>query len=114
MPRDTSDALRRLEEALLEEEAYAPQVVQEEDSDLLDEDLLDELLEDTAPGKDTVAYQNFSNDYGNDEEEDLLEEEYIPLVKKKDNFGFVIALCLLLMLGLCVAAFYLLRRGGLV
>ncbi len=110
MFRDRSEELRRLEEALLEEEEE-PIEDQEEDEDLLADDLLDEWLEDTAPAKEPVAYQNFSNDYGNEEE--LAEEEYIPLVKKKDNFAFVIVICLLLMVGLCVLAVWLLRRGGI-
>ena len=110
MFRDRSEELRRLEEALLEEEEVFTEN-QEEDEDLLADDLLDEWLEDTAPAKEPITYQNFSNDYGS--EEALLEEEYTSIVKKKDNFAFVIIICLLLMVGLCVLAVWLLRRGGI-
>ena len=110
MFRDRSEELRRLEEALLEEEEEQVEE-QEADDDLLADDLLDEWLLVTAPAKEPGAYQNYSNDYG--QEEDLLEEEYLPLVKKKDNFAFVIVLCLLLMVGLCALVIWLLHRGGI-
>ena len=110
MFRDRNEELRRLEEALLEEEEEFTED-QEADEDLLADELLDEWLEDTAPAQASVVYQNFSNDYG--QEEELLEEEYIPLVKKKDNFAFVIVVCLLLMVGLCAFVVWLLHRGGI-
>lgn len=110
MFRDRSEELRRLEEALLEEEEPIEETQAEEDADLLAEDLLDEWLEDTSPAKDTVVYQNYSNDYGSEKEEDVFED--YPPEKKKDNFGLVIIVCLLLMVGLCAAGILLLRRGG--
>lgn len=116
MFRDRSEELQRLEEALLEEEVLTPAEEPAQDEDLLNEDMLDELLEDTAPAKDTVVYQNFSNDYGQTgplpEYEEDLDEEPAPR-QKKDQFGIVIIACLVLTGVLCAIAFLLLRQGGI-
>lgn len=114
MFKDRNEALHRLEEALLEEEETALPEETEEDEELLGDALLDELLEDTAPSKESVAYQNYSNDYGNSSPESQ-EEAFCAEAprKKKDQFGIVIIACLLLTGILCVLAYVLLRRGGL-
>lgn len=114
MFKDRNEALQRLEEALLEEEETTPSEQPPQDDDLLGDALLDELLEDTAPAKETVPYQNFSNDYGNTES--LPEEEALyeaPQKRKKDQFGIVIIACLLLTGILIALGFFLLRRGGI-
>lgn len=106
MRRDTEDALRRLEAALLEEEeTVSPE---ETDEDLLNEDLLDALLEDTAPADQAQPYQNFSNGYTPGDGP----EDPPRTTRKTDNFGFLIVACLLLVGVLCAVAFVLLRRGG--
>lgn len=106
---DKHDALRRLEEALLEEEETRP-VQQLEDEDLLSEQILDELLEDERPGKTEVDYQNFSNDYGQACED---EDEAIQPRPKKDNFAWLIVICLTLLLALGMLIWWMLRQGGL-
>lgn len=113
MFNDKSDALRRLEEALLEEEETQPvQPTEEdpEDEDLLSEQILDELLEDERPGKTQVAYQNFSNDYGQTWED---EGETVQPRPKKDNFAWLIVICMTLILALGMLIWWLLRQGGL-
>lgn len=110
---DKSDALRRLEEALLEEEEIRPVLPAEEileDEDLLSEQILDELLEDERPGKNQVAYQNFSNDYGQAREDD---DEAVQPRPKKDNFAWLIVICMTLILALGMLIWWLLRQGGL-
>lgn len=121
MFRDRQEELQRLEEALLAEEEYEAQLSPEqaqEEEDLLSEDFLDELLEDTSPAKESVAYQNFSNAYGkayNSDRTDVDMEEYSETVRKakKDNFGWLIVVCLLLILLLGAAVWYVLHRGGI-
>lgn len=107
---DKQDALRRLEEALLEDEDVQPALAPEapEDEDLLSEDFLDALLEDERPGKAEVAYQNFSNAYGQACEDD---PETLP--PKKDHFAWVIVICLVLILALGALIYWMLRQGGL-
>lgn len=125
MFRDRSEELQRLEEALLEEEYEEPAEDMEtapEDEDLLTEDILDELLEDTAPAQGAVAYQNYSNDYGHAytaynsdvTDEDL--DEYCQQVQtppKKDHFGLVILACLLMIGILGVLIYLMLVQGGI-
>ena len=120
MFRDRQEELRRLEEALLAEEEYDEQLPQAvpEDEAFLSDDTLDTLLEDTSPAKGSVAYQNFSNAYGkayNSDTADVDIEEYSEKVRKvkKDPFGWLIALCLLLILLLGLAVWYVLHRGGI-
>lgn len=126
MFKDRSEELRRLEEALLEEEEYD---VQEEtaadisgDEALLTDDILDELLEDTVPAKGAVTYQNFSNDYGNsytayntDVTDGDLDEycEQVQQAPKKDNTGLVILACLLALGILGIVIYMMLRYGGI-
>ena len=114
---DKQDALRRLEEALLEEEDIQslPQPEEEPgDDELLSEQVLDELLEDERPGKTEVTYQNFSNDYGQAREDtEQINAEDFHLRPKKDNFGWIIVICLTLILGLGALIWWMLRQGGL-
>ena len=65
MFRDKEEELQRLQEELLEQEE--PEEVPEETEDtedLLDEDVLEELLQDTRAAEDDGVYQNYSNEYG--------------------------------------------------
>ena len=93
-----------------------------EDEDLLEEQMLDELLEDTAPAKGAVPYHNYSNDYGQGHtayntdvtDEDL--DEYCQQVReapKKDNTGLVILACLLALGVLGMVIYLMLRNGGI-
>ena len=121
MFKDRDAQLRRLEDALLEEEEL-PQVLPSdqapEDADLLADEVLDELLEDTAPMQSPVAYQNYSNDYGNAYNADSVDvdlEDYCEQVRssgKKDHSTLVIILCLLALGVLGAAIFLMLRQGG--
>lgn len=126
MFRDRSEELRRLEEALLEDEpTEMPEKTDDtpaEDEDLLEEQMLDELLEDTAPAKGAVPYHNYSNDYGQGytayntdvTDEDL--DEYCQQVReapKKDNTGLVILACLLALGVLGMVIYLMLRSGGI-
>ena len=119
MFRDRQEELRRLEEALLAEEEYdtQPPEADPEEEDILSEDILDELLEDTGPAKKSVTYQNFSNAYGkayNSDTTDVDMEEYCEEVQKtkKNNLGWLIVICLALVLILGFAVWYVLHRGG--
>lgn len=120
MFKDRNEELRRLEEALLEEEELqTPDPVEEapEDEDLLTDEILDELLEDTTPVPGNVPYQNFSNDYGqayNADNADVDLEEYSEAVRqpKKDHSGLVILVCLLALGVLGMLIFLMLRQGG--
>lgn len=61
MYRDREEELQRLQKQLLEDE----EPVQAQDKDeLLDEETLEELLNDSTQIKNPRVYQNFSNDYG--------------------------------------------------
>lgn len=120
MFKDRNEELRRLEEALLEEEELQtpePEEETPEDEDLLTDEILDELLEDTAPVPGNVPYQNFSNDYGqayNADHVDVDLEEFSEQVRepKKDHSGLVIVICLLALGVLGVLIFLMLRQGG--
>lgn len=113
MFKDRSEELQRLEEALLEEEESELSQADEQDEDLLDEAMLDELLDDTAPGKTSVAYQNYSNDYGHEATDDPYAEDadVSAPARKKDGFGVVIAACFLLGGILCAILLWLIRGG---
>ena len=121
MFKDRNAELRRLEEALLEEEELAqvlPSDDTPEDEDLLADEVLDELLEDTAPMQTSVPYQNYSNDYGNAYNADSVDvdlddySEQLQNTGKKDHSGLVIIACLLALGVLGVVIFLLLRQGG--
>ena len=120
MFKDRDAQLRRLEEALLEEEDLQLLPAQEtpEDEDLLSDDVLDELLEDTTPTPNNVAYQNYSNHYGNAYNADSADvdlEDYSQQLQgssKKDRSGLVIIACLLALGVLGVMIFMMLRQGG--
>lgn len=120
MFKDRDAQLRRLEEALLEEEEESPELTEEvpEDEDLLTDDVLDELLEDAAPTQNHVPYQNFSNDYGNAYNADASDvdlDEYADQLQqpaRKDRSGLVILACLLALGVLGVVIFLMLRQGG--
>lgn len=120
MFKDRNTELRRLEEALLEEEEYAqalPAEEEPEDEDLLSDVVLDELLEDTAPTTTTVPYQNFSNDYGNAYNADRTDvdlEDYSNQLQsgKKDRSGLVILACLLALGVLGMIIYLMLKQGG--
>lgn len=121
MFRDRQEELQRLEEALLAEEEYDAQLQPEEtpvEEALLSDDILDALLDDTSPSTESVAYQNFSNAYGrayNSDTTDVDMEKYCKKVQntKKDHFGWLIVVCLLLILILGIAVWYVLHRGGI-
>ena len=94
-----------------------PEEEASEDDDLLTDEILDELLEDTAPVQDHVPYQNFSNDYGqayNADRVDVDLEEFSEAVQepKKDHSGLVIVVCLLALGVLGMLIFLMLRQGG--
>ncbi len=122
MFNDTQQQLRRLEEALLAEEP-APQ-----DPELLDEEQLDRLLEDQAPAKGGVIYQNFSNGYGrslrnfasgyrayNSDRADLELDDYSRQVQQgsSNNKGLVRLACCLGAGIVAVLVYLLVRYGGL-
>jgi hypothetical protein len=99
MFRDRQKELRRLEEALLAEEEYdiQPPEADPESDGILSEDILDELLEDTGPAKESVAYQNFSNAYGkvyNSDHTDVDMEEYCEEVQRnrKSSLAWLIVI----------------------
>ncbi len=130
MFKDRNEELQRLEQALLEEdetmvftpvEAAEPEEDMAEEDGLLAEETLDELLDDVAPGKASVAYQNFSNDYGkaytayNSDVTDEDLDEYCEQVlepPKPSYTGLVILACLLALGILGFVIFMLLRAGG--
>lgn len=118
MFKDRNEELRRLEEALLEEEELQLPVEETpQDEELLTDEILDELLEDPAPVPGNVPYQNFSNDYGqayNADSVDVDLEEFSEQVRqpKKDHSGLVILVCLLALGVLGVLIFLMLRYGG--
>lgn len=65
MFRDAQEELERLQAQLLEETQVVPTIEEkQEEEEYLLEDIIDEFLEDTAPGESPAVYQNFSNDYG--------------------------------------------------
>ena len=120
MFKDRNEELQRLEQALLEEDqtmVFTPvQESFEEDDTLLAEEMLDELLEDVAPGKNSVPYQNYSNDYGNIYNSDVTDEdleEYCEEVLEapKPSYTGLITLACLLALGILSMVIYLLLRG---
>lgn len=120
MFKDRNAELQRLEEALLEEEDKQILPVEEtpEDEELLSDDLLDELLEDTAPIPSTVSYQNFSNDYGNAYNADRTDvdlEDYSDQLQsdRKDRSGLVIVACLLALGVLGMIIYLMLKQGGI-
>ena len=122
MFKDRNKELQRLEQALLEEEKDEipeEEEVFEEDEDLLTDEKLDELLEDVAPGKNSVPYQNYSNDYGqiyNSDVTDTNIEEYSEevLTESKSSYtGLLILACGLAFGILCVIIYLLIRYGGL-
>ena len=125
MFRDRNEELQRLEQALLEEVESPVDSEEEnipEDEDLLAEETLDELLEDVAPGKDSIPYQNYSNDYGqsytayNSDTTDADLEEYCEEVLDEpapSYTGLIILACLLAMGILGMVIFMLLRSGGI-
>ena len=131
MFKDRDKELQRLEKALLAEDetmVFTPVQVPEEepapiqeDVELLAEETLDALLEDIAPGKTTVEYQNYSNDYGqsytaynsDDTDEDLEEYSEQVLSESKQSYTGLIVLACLLALGILgMLIFMLLHTGG--
>ena len=120
MFKDRNAELQRLEEALLEEEEdtqVLPQEEMPEDEDLLSDETLDALLEDTASPQTTVPYQNFSNDYGNAYNADRTDvdlEDYAEQLQspRKDRSGLVIVACLLALGVLGMIIFLMLKQGG--
>lgn len=122
MFKDRNEELQRLEQALLEDEEEEVSLAEEpgeEDEDLLTEEALDELLEDVAPGKNAVPYQNFSNDYGHIYNSDIADtdlDEYCEEVLEEpapSYTGLVILACLLALGILGMVIFMLLRYGGI-
>lgn len=122
MFKDRNEELQRLEQALLEDEEEEVSLAEEageEDEDLLTEEALDELLEDVAPGKNSVPYQNFSNDYGHIYNSDIADtdlDEYCEEVLEEpapSYTGLVILACLLALGILGMVIFMLLRYGGI-
>ena len=123
MFQDRNKALQRLEQALLEEEEADMQPEEadyEEDEELLSEETLDELLEDVAPGKDSIPYQNYSNDYGqaynayNTDVTDTDLDEYCEEVldERTTSYTGLIILACLLAIGIFGTVIYLLLRYG--
>lgn len=122
MFKDRNKELQRLEQALLEEEKDEipeEEEVFEEDEDLLTDETLDELLEDVAPGKNSVPYQNYSNDYGHIYNSDVTDDdldEYCEAVLEEPAHsytGLVILACLLALGILGMIIYLLLRYGGI-
>ena len=121
MFKDRNKELQRLEQALLEEETEDLPVEEPpvEDEDLLSDEALNELLEDAAPGKDSVPYQNFSNDYGNAYNSDVMDgdmDEYCEEILEDpapSYTGLVILACLLALGILGMIIYLLLRYGGI-
>ena len=122
MFKDRNKELQRLEQALLEEEKdeiSEEEEVFEEDEDLLTDETLDELLEDVAPGKNSVPYQNYSNDYGHIYNSDVTDDdldEYCKAVLEEpapSYTGLVILACLLALGILGMIIYLLLRYGGI-
>ena len=121
MFKDRNEELQRLEQALLEDETKVIPVkeILAEDEDLLTDETLDALLEDIAPGKNSVHYQNYSNDYGqiyNSDVTDTNIEEYSEevLTESKSSYtGLLILACGLAFGILCVIIYLLIRYGGL-
>ena len=122
MFKDRNKELQRLEQALLEEEKdeiSEEEEVFEEDEDLLTDETLDELLEDVAPGKNSVPYQNYSNDYGHIYNSDVTDDdldEYCEdaLAEPAPSYtGLVILACLLALGILGMIIYLLLRYGGI-
>lgn len=122
MFKDRNKELQRLEQALLEEEKDEipeEEEVFEEDEDLLTDETLDELLEDVAPGKNSVPYQNYSNDYGHIYNSDVTDDdldEYCEEVLEEpapSYTGLVILACLLALGILGMIIYLLLRYGGI-
>lgn len=122
MFKDRNKELQRLEQALLEEEKDEipeEEEVFEEDEDLLTDETLDELLEDVAPGKNSVPYQNYSNDYGHIYNSDVTDDdldEYCQEVLEEpapSYTGLVILACLLALGILGMVIYLLLRYGGI-
>ena len=112
MCKDRNQELQRLEQALLEEE----------EEDLLSEETLNELLEDVAPAKNSVPYQNYSNDYGqpytayNSDTTDTDLEEYSEEVLSADKpsyTGLIVLACLLAIGILGMVIYLMLRYGGI-
>lgn len=121
MFKDRNKELQRLEQALLEDETKVIPVAEilAEDEDLLTDEALDELLDDVAPGKNSVPYQNFSNDYGQIYNTDITDEdleEYCEAVLEEpanSYTGLILLACGLAFCILCVIIFLLLRSGGI-
>ena len=121
MFKDRNKELQRLEQALLEDETKVIPVAEilAEDEDLLTDEALDELLDDVAPGKNSVPYQNFSNDYGQIYNTDITDEdleEYCEAVLEEPAHsytGLILLACGLAFCILCVIIFLLLRSGGI-
>ena len=124
MFKDRNLELQRLEQALLEEEkVLLSEEDTQEDEDLFSEQTLDTLLEDVAPGKSSVAYQNYSNEYGqayNADTSDTDMDTYNDGVLEADsedppkprNTGVIVLVCLLTTGVLCALIYLLMRYGG--
>ena len=120
MFKDRNKELQRLEQALLEDETKVipVQEILAEDEELLTDEVLDELLDDVAPGKNSVPYQNFSNDYGHIYNSDITDDdldEYCEEVLEEpapSYTGLILLACGLALgiLGLIIVL--LLRSGG--
>ena len=121
MFKDRNQELQRLEQALLEEETEELPAAEElvEDEELLTDEALNELLEDVAPGKNSVPYQNFSNDYGQIYNSDVTDEdldEYCEEVldeSKPSYTGLIVFICVLALGILGVLIYLMARYGGL-
>ena len=123
MFQDRNKELHRLEQALWEEEQNPISVAEDvlpEDEDLLAEDVLDTLLEDIAPGKESVPYQNYSNNYGNiyntdmtDEDPEVYSEEILEDTEEKTpSYNRLIILACLLAMGILGMVIYMLLKSG--
>lgn len=123
MFRDAKEELERLESELLAEEDETPE------EELLPEETLDELLQDTRAAQSGGVYSNFSNGYGRNLrnyasgykaynsdkcDEDL--DTYSEAVRAPMRSGLTgwVVLALLLLAGIfAVLIWYLVRYGGM-
>jgi len=132
MAKDQDEALRRLDEALREDESEnedeIPDAEDRKDENLLEEETLDQLLADEVPARGGMIYRNYSNGYGkglrnyasgyrayNTDTCDTDLEQYSEQVRKEDKrSGGLVALACLLAAGIiAVLLWWLLRYRGL-
>ena len=128
MFKDTEEELKRLEAELLadEEEALPEEELDQEaeplDDDLLTDEELNALLDDTRIFGSATVYQNHANNYGQqikaynadtlDQDPEDLSQEL--LEENKGGTGGLIALACVLAIGiLCVAVWWVARYWGM-